>query len=275
LCGGAVQHRTGTADLGKLGGLGKLMPVTFFSFLIAAFAISGIPPFNGFFSKWMVYQGLVEVGKAGGYLWIVWMVAAMFGSGLTLASFMKLTHTIFLGVPDHRIESQKIKEVSPFMGIPMVLLAFLCVLFGIFAYSIPVKHFLIPSVSQFSYPGIWSPGLATMMIGIGILLGLIIYAMGKMTSIREADSFIGGEKLPESTRVTGTGFYETIRNMKGVRKIYAWADVKRFDIYDVTGTSVTGIIKFLRGAHSGVLTSYMAWFIIGLVILLLVVLSTF
>ena len=272
LCGGSVQHRTGTTDLNKLGGLGKFMPVTFFSFLIAAFAISGIPPFNGFFSKWMVYQGLVEVGKSGGYLWIVWLIAAMFGSALTLASFMKLTYSIFLGIPDKRIESRKIKEVNTLMIIPVVILASICVLFGIFAYSIPVQYFLIPSVPQFLYSGIWSPGLATVMIIIGIIIGLIIYMMGRILSVREAESFIGGEKLPVETRITGTGFYDTIRNIKGIRKIYAWANTKRFDVYDVSGAVIMGVTKFLRRAHSGILTSYMIWFVIGLSILLLILL---
>ncbi len=272
LCGGAVQHRAGTTDLNKLGGLGKLMPVTFFSFLVAAFAISGIPPLNGFFSKWMVYQGLVEVGKTGGHLWVVWLVAAMFGSALTLASFMKLTHSIFLGIPDKRIESRKIKEVSTVMIIPVIVLASICILFGIFAYSIPVKYFLIPSVPHFLYPGIWSPGLATVMILMGIVIGLIIYMAGKILSVREAESFIGGEKLPAVTRITGTGFYDTIKNIKGIRKIYTWANKKRFDIYEVSGTAIMGVTKFLRKAHSGVLTSYMIWFVIGLSILLLILL---
>ena len=66
------------------------MPVIFTTFLIASLAISGIPPLNGFASKWMIYQGVIETGKNGGYWWIVWLVAAMFGSALTLASFMKL-----------------------------------------------------------------------------------------------------------------------------------------------------------------------------------------
>ncbi|MHC4158631.1 MAG: proton-conducting transporter transmembrane domain-containing protein [Planctomycetota bacterium] len=60
LCGGAVEQATGTADLEELGGLGKKMPLTFITFLIAALSVSGIPPLNGFVSKWMVYQG-VEV----------------------------------------------------------------------------------------------------------------------------------------------------------------------------------------------------------------------
>ena len=55
LCGGAVEQATGTAELERLGGLGKKMSITFAACLIAALSISGIPPLNGFVSKWMVY----------------------------------------------------------------------------------------------------------------------------------------------------------------------------------------------------------------------------
>lgn len=64
LCGGAVEQQAGTPELEKLGGLGKLMPLTFVTCLVAALSISGIPPFNGFASKWMVYQGVIEMGTA-------------------------------------------------------------------------------------------------------------------------------------------------------------------------------------------------------------------
>ncbi|MBD3264590.1 MAG: hypothetical protein GF375_05780, partial [Candidatus Omnitrophica bacterium] len=58
--GGAVEKKCGTTDLDKLGGVAKFMPITFLTFLIASFSISGVPPFNGFFSKWAIYQGVIE-----------------------------------------------------------------------------------------------------------------------------------------------------------------------------------------------------------------------
>ena len=66
LCAGAVLHETGTTDLGKLGGLSKRMPQTTVLFLVGAFSISGIPPFNGFASKWMIYQAAFEKSSTGG-----------------------------------------------------------------------------------------------------------------------------------------------------------------------------------------------------------------
>ena len=62
LTGGAVEKQAGTTDLEKLGGLGRAMPVTTVCFLVAAASISGVPPFNGFFSKEMVYDAALESG---------------------------------------------------------------------------------------------------------------------------------------------------------------------------------------------------------------------
>jgi len=274
LSGGGVQHRTGTTDLDKLGGVGKSMPVTFISFLIAAFAISGIPPFNGFVSKWMVYQGLVELGSAGDKLWIIWLVAAMFGSGLTLASFMKLTHTTFLGVPSKLTSSKKVKEVGVGMIVPMVVLALLCVVFGIFAYSIPLKYFIFPSVPGVSFLGIWSPGLATIMILLGLAVGFLIYLAGNLLKgVREADSFVGGERLPVEARVTGTGFYNTIRETGGIRRLYSWAEAKFFDIYDQGSRFAFSLAGLFQRAHTGVLTVYMMWVLVAFVIFLIVLMG--
>ncbi|MCK4807494.1 MAG: hypothetical protein KAT09_07595, partial [Candidatus Aegiribacteria sp.] len=74
LAGGEVERRTGTSDLSKLGGLVKAMPLVFVAFLIASLSISGVPPFNGFASKWMLYQGIILSGGSGG-LWVLWLVA--------------------------------------------------------------------------------------------------------------------------------------------------------------------------------------------------------
>jgi len=107
---GSVEHRTGETRLDRLGGLSTRMPYTLFSFLIAAFAISGIPPLNGFVSKWMVYQGVLQVSQEGNQIWPIFLIAAMLGSVLTLASFLKAMHSIFFGQSLPGFE--KVREVG-------------------------------------------------------------------------------------------------------------------------------------------------------------------
>jgi len=268
LTGGAVQHRVGTTDLDRLGGLGKYMPLTFLSFFIAAVSISGIPPFNGFASKWMIYQGLIEAGKNGDGLWIVWLIAALFGSALTLASFMKLAHAVFLGIPSSNVDLKNPKEVGFGMAAPMAVLSLLCLVFGIFAYQIPMKYFIAPAVPGISYIGIWSPGSATVLILVGLVSGLAIYLAGSLKSIRKSDSFTGGEILDAGDRVTGAQFYKTVQDLGGIRKIYEWAEAKFFDVYELGTKATLGFAKNLQHVHTGVLTMYMSWFLLGVVVLL-------
>lgn len=277
LSGGVVEKKAGTTDLEKLGGFAKIMPVTFITFLIASCAISGVPPFNGFVSKWMVYQGVIESGKAPGNLWIVWLVAAMFGSALTLASFMKLIHAVFLGQPSKDVRNVECgaERRNPAMLLPCIILASLCIVFGVFAYSLPLKFFILPSLKMaVKFSGIWSPGTATILIFAGIAIGFIIYLIGTATKTRESEGFVGGEKMEShpDMRVSGAEFYNTVKDIGILRPIYALAQKKLFDIYEVGSKITFGFNKILRLAHNGVLPSYLSWCLLGMIALFYVLL---
>lgn len=272
LSGGAVENKTRTTDLDRLGGLAKVMPVTFITCLIAALSISGVPPFNGFVSKWMVYQGVIELGKGGDKLWIVWLVAAMFGSALTLASFMKLMHCVFLGSPSATTQSSGAKrnEVSFVMWLPMVILAVLCITFGVFTYSVPLKNFILSAVPGVSFLGFWSPGLATLLIIMGIILGIIIYFIGNMKGVRLDTTYVGGEIISRDSRVSGVEFYDTIRDLGTFKEIYRQAEKKLFDIYDWGAKFIFFLIRGLRRIHSGALPTYLFWSLFGMLILFII-----
>ena len=215
----------------------------------------------------MVYQGLIEMGRNGDRYWTIFLLAAMFGSSLTLASFMKLTHSVFLGVPSAFINKIKIKEVHSSMAIPVLVLALLCIFMGVFAYSLPLQHFIFPSVTGVEFSGFWNPGQATILILAGLAIGFIIYLAGNLKVTRECDSFVGGEKLSGDERITGTNFYNTVRDFSGVKRFYMWAEKKRFDIYDLGCNASNRISEVLRRVHTGSLNSYLLWLCIGLCIL--------
>ncbi len=272
LSGGNVEKKAGTTDLERLGGFAKLMPISFITFLIASLSISGVPPFNGFVSKWLIYQGIIETGKSGGYLWVLWLIAAMFGSALTLASFMKLVHAVFLGQPskEYKVSSIKHREVSITMWIPVVILAILCVVFGVFAYQIPLRIFIFPSVGfTGEFSGLWTPSLATLLILVGILLGVIIYFIGTVTKTRQTEVFIGGEIIDEypQMRVSGARFYDTIRELDILKSIYSLAEKGYFDIYRIGQRIIYSFSSLLRYFHNGILSTYLAWCIFGMIIL--------
>jgi NADH:ubiquinone oxidoreductase subunit 5 (subunit L)/multisubunit Na+/H+ antiporter MnhA subunit len=156
------------------------------------------------------------------------------------------------------------------MWIPPVILALLCVVFGVFAYGLPLKMFIFPSIGQTPvFTGIWDSGLATVLIILAIAIGFLIYFLGSVVKTREADIFVGGESPEEypEMRLSGTGFYETIREMGVLRTIYKLAEKKVFDIYEVGVKMTLGFNKMLRYIHNGVLLTYLAWCMLGMIVL--------
>ena len=273
LTAGAVEKEAGTTELDKLGGIAHFMPITFLCCLVSSLAISGIPPFNGFVSKWMIYQGIVELGKAGNKLWVLWLTAAMFGSALTLASFMKLLHAAFLGQKGIVGKDKQIKEVPVSMWLPMAVLAGLSIIFGIFAFGIPLKQFIIPSLaSKISYTGLWQPGPATVLILIGLAVGVLIYFMGTIKKARTVEPFIGGEVLPVEERPTGTEFYNTIQDIPVLGKMYKMAKEGLFDIYELGRRLTSGFTGVLQYLHNGILPTYLAWCLMGILTLFILLL---
>jgi formate hydrogenlyase subunit 3/multisubunit Na+/H+ antiporter MnhD subunit len=266
LSGGAVEKETGTTELSRLGGLARFMPLTFFATLIAALSISGVPPFNGFVSKWMIYQGVIELGKTSPY-WMIWLVAAMFGSALTLASFMKILHATFLGQWSEVTSSAK--EVHWTMWLPMIILAALCVIFGVFAYALPLAWFILPAIKGVVYTGFWKPTLATLLILAGLVVGLIIYWLGKVRAVSPKPAYVGGELLDEKlVKVSGINFYNTIRNWGPLHWIYALSERRFFDVYEIGSKITFGFSGMLKRLHNGLLHTYLAWMFLGVIILL-------
>ncbi|MEA1997898.1 MAG: proton-conducting transporter membrane subunit, partial [Euryarchaeota archaeon] len=122
MCMGAVIYRTGKRNLTDLGGLARKMPVTTITCIIAALSISGVVGFNGFVSKGMVIHA-AELS----HMHILTLVL-MLGSIGTLLSFLKLTYFTFF----KRNDEIEAKEAPLFMLIPMCVVAFLCVAFGVY-----------------------------------------------------------------------------------------------------------------------------------------------
>ena len=120
---GAVEYRTGTRDLNKLGGLIARMPVTGATCSIGALSIAGLPPFNGFWSKLIIILALLQ----GGY--IVYGTLAIAVSFITLFYFVKLQSKAFFGTLPEKLKG--IKEAPFAMTLPLVILAALCIALGV------------------------------------------------------------------------------------------------------------------------------------------------
>jgi len=281
---GAVEDRTGETDLDKLGGLAGAMPVTFGAMFVAAMAISGVPPLNGFVSKWMVYQGAIELGGKG----VIFLVAAVFGSALTLASFIKVMHAMFFGPrPEGMKEEPASGAGRVSLVLPMVVLALLCVVFGVWA-QLPLGKLLTPAMQALGVDmtagdgvviaggegmlaftkGLWTPGTATLLLLLGIVIGLVVFFMGRGSKVRVAPPFLAGETYKgEKARYAGSSFYKTVEELPVFKTVYQDAEGGVYDAYYVGGKFGDTFVQLLRRFHSGQLPVYVTWCIIGLAII--------
>ena len=270
LVAGSVKKQTGKDEVDELGGLSGKMPVTFITALIFALSISGIPPLNGFASKWIIYQAIIDFGKGSGLaneLWMVWLVLAVIGSALTLASFIKFISGIFLSKRNNKLNNTK--ESSILMLIPMVILALACIGFGVFATSHIIPYFLSPVVGDITLIGEWNAVMVSALLLISIIIGVLIYAIDILKNSRREESYLGGEQLQKDSNHAISEFYDTIKKAPFFSNIYKKAQANKLDIYYLTSHSIQWLNQKLSVIHDGKLPNYAFWLIGGLIIMLL------
>jgi len=230
LAAGVIIKKVGSRNLSDYGGLGEKMPFTFFVFFVASLSISGVPPFNGFVSKWIIYQALLEKGTI---LTTIAFLIAILGSCLTLAACLKVLNDAFMGV--RKIENiQEERRISPFFSIPMGIMAVLCFLLGVF------PDFVMNNIFS---KIVFAPEVNISLINIvnfyGLFLVLVFFVIfifykkivGKMN---KKEIFTGGEKIDrEIASFDGAQFYLTLRELPVLKTIYNWEDKGYLDIYNI------------------------------------------
>ena len=283
LAAGAVLHETGTTDLGKLGGLSKKMPHTTVLFLVGAFSISGIPPFNGFASKWMVYQATYEKAVESGNIgFLLVTVIALITSVLTLASFVKVSQSVFFGqLPK---EYENVKEVPFGMRFAMGIFAVLCVLTGLFpnlvttyltepaakavfnvvgyinsmigvGYAQSVMGASLPAETAVTFVkvGVWEP-VSWLLILCIALLAITIVAVGSKY-----------DRVSEKTSQSKDTKYQLFYGGEG--EIYS--QVGGEDLFWGFKQNWRHYFGFMHDLHSGVVNDYALWAIVALALSML------
>ena len=155
---GAVVHSTGTRDIDHLGGLFKSMRWTGVTFLVASAAISGLPPFNGFVSEFLIYVAAFSGVRAGSPETVILAIGITGGlaliGGLAAACFAKAFGVVFLGEPrsSHAVDAH---EVGAAMRWPMAILAVACLGIGLLAPT--AVNLVTPAVRVVAGPTQWSP----------------------------------------------------------------------------------------------------------------------
>jgi len=234
---GSVERQTGTTDLAKLGGLRIKMPITFVCFLIAAASISGVPPFNGFFSKELIYDAALERG-------LIFYIAAIVGSFFTAASFLKLGHAAFFGKIEDK--NKEVKEAPIPMLITMITIASLCVIFGIFNY-LPLAKLIQPILgARLEGHNFYGWPHSTMLVAITVLV-IIGAFINHITGVK-----LGGSGLKAA---------EHIHNFPGLHLIYNLSEKRFFDPYNI-GIKFVKVLSLILWAIDRIIN----WFYDGVVV---------
>ncbi|MCX8159539.1 MAG: proton-conducting transporter membrane subunit [Candidatus Saccharicenans sp.] len=283
LSSGSVEHRTGTTELKKLGGLAREMPWTAAGFVVCALAISGVWPLNGFVSKEMVFHGALETGYP------IFAIAAWVGAIFTFASFLKAGHSVFFG--PRSTEVPKTRESEAPIVLPILILAALCITFGVYN-KLPLQNFIQPILQGHVEAGehldftahaldLFNPVAGVSILCLIIALGIHFYGWNR-----------GGKRAYLAS--------EPIHNLPVLHKLYDLSEARFFDLYEqgvkflqwlsrllfrfidrpvdylyekvvtATGRTFTGL---LQKAHNGQYANYLAWTIGGLVVVVWIILQ--
>jgi multicomponent Na+:H+ antiporter subunit D len=144
LAAGAMIHQSGYRTLHDLRGIGRVMPWTTLALLIGALSIVGLPPTAGFLGKWYIALGALEAGRPG------FAVAVLGGALLIFIYFARMLNAFYFRAPSHE-EMLAVREAPASMLGPVLLLAALCVLGGLFG-RWPVL-LIAPAVSRLAGGG--------------------------------------------------------------------------------------------------------------------------
>ena len=275
LCAGSVIHAmSGEQDIRSMGGLKKYLPITHITFLMGCLAISGIPPFSGFFSKDEILTA--AYGKNP-----IYYIVGVAGAMLTAFYMFRLYATTFLGKfrGTEKQEHHLHESPSP-MTIPLIILAILAVIGGflgvpeIFAKdSNLLVHFLNPVLGGAEGSAQEIPAsIEWMLMGISTLLAIamMLYALSRFRKKPELSEPVGFAKWMADKFYVDELYDELI-----VKPLNALGDFfnnvierKLIDgLVNGTGRLVQYSSRQLRYLQSGQVGGYVLLMVIGMVLL--------
>ena len=262
---GCIIHAVHSNEMSAMGGLRKYMPITHITFLIACLAISGIPPFSGFFSKDEILSACFAYSPFMG--WIMTAIAAM-----TAFYMFRLYFGIFWGTENKQLHAEHTPHEAPLtMTFPLMFLAVVTCVAGF----IPFGHFVSADGQAYDIHLDWNVAGTSIVIALGaIALATYIY-MGVRQPVADA----AAEKLQKLHRWAYKRFYmDEVYQYITHRIIFAHISkpIAWFDRHVVDGffnflASGSHALSFrIRGLQSGAVQKYAYVFFVGILLLLAV-----
>lgn len=262
---GSVYQQTHTRDMENLGGIIRQMPQTAVLFLVGSIAIGGLPPFNGFVSEFLIYNGFLNgintIGLSHATLMILSLASLAIIGGLSILTFTKTFGTIFLGNPRQALPHTP-HEVSVWMRIPQYFIVAVMLSIGLF----PQYYFsLILQLLQSSVPAfasidqeVFRPMLL-LMAQVGkysilflLLLAVVVLARNYFVKLRPAqkDATWGcGYTAPNvQMQYTGKSYAKSLGKLTGfvVKEYKKYPEIEAEEIFPDSRTYSSHYVDFFE-----------------------------
>ncbi len=258
LCAGSVMHVVGTTDMRKMGGLRRYMPITFVTSLIGIFSLSGVPPFNGFWSKDLIVASVFDE-----HLHI--LVALVFLTSLFTAAYsFRWLSLVFFGKEPKQKEGAHLRESPYIITVPLIILAVAATISGFL--EAPFSKFL-----GFEH----EPGLQMVPLGLSLsalVLGFLpIYLIYFRRSVSSVQLRTGA--LAPIHRLLSEGYYfdrmyySVFLNgfPKLCNRIHTWIEIGIIDRLNYAVAAGAQLIsQSFRPSHTGNLNYNMSAVLMGL-----------
>ena len=264
LSAGAVMHAMAEeADIFRMGGLRKKLPVTFAAMTIGVLAIAGIPPFAGFFSKDEILAAAAAVSTP---LYVLAVVTAF----MTAFYMARLLFVTFMGEPASREAYDHAHEVGWFMRLPLLVLAVLSVFSGMWGHIFGFGEWV-------RFGAAAHEGIDWAIAGSSTVLAVL--AMGLAWKIYVAKSWDADELAARCGILYRLSFHKFYIDeiyaalikvlVDGIARVLYWLDVY---IVDGIVNGLGGVVRLASGwlspAENGQAQSYAGVYLCGVIILL-------
>lgn len=239
LTAGSIFFHSGERDLGRVSGLMTVTPVVGWCAIVGSLAIAGVPPLNGFSSKWLIFADGLTAGRTMP-LFSLLTVVAIFISAVTLGSFLKFTGTAFLGQVHPPTVSTRARMPLSMQTVQLTL-ALICIIIGLIPagivsglyqvvasllpenYTPPVERVLgeHPVAVALNVAGVpvavWNPLPITLWGFIGLALSYVLYKMFRPARRTSPVWQCGSLAPPSLGRYHVHGYYQPFKDFLSFR----------------------------------------------------------
>jgi NADH-quinone oxidoreductase subunit L len=276
--GSVIHAMSGEQDIRNMGGLRKKIPVTFLTMLIGTIAISGIPPFSGFFSKDEILAHVFEHNK------ILWILASITSMMTAFYMFRMLFLTFWGDFRGTKEQAHHLHESPKTMTIPLIVLAVLSVIGGFIGLpeAFHAKHLLVEWLS----PVIRNDAISGLSHNTEYTLMTLAVAIAAISIYLAYTKFVKKAQLPESDEANLKGLSKLVYNkyyvdetytsliqkpVDGISKAFGFfIDNKVIDaIVNLWKELVDGLASLVRRIQAGYIEVYLFAMVIGIIIIIL------